>query len=114
MLGPSQPGRKIAIFGDTYDDSRIAALCNNATVLVHEATLSNEMATSAIEKGHSTPGRFPALTLVSLATYTQHFKNVYMLQFIFKGYSCRLAVLRIKLIAVFQSTVHDALHACDW
>lgn len=58
MLGPSQPGRKIAIFGDTYDSSRMAALCNNATVLVHESTLCNEMAASAIEKGHSTPGRF--------------------------------------------------------
>ena len=34
----------------------MAALCQDADLLVHEATLEDEMAESAAEKGHSTAG----------------------------------------------------------
>ena len=56
MLGAPRPGRKLALLGDSCDSSRAAALCASADVIVHEATLANEMKESALEKGHSTPG----------------------------------------------------------
>jgi len=53
---PQRPGRKVAILGDSCDSSEMSELCCDADVVVHEATLANEMTASALEKGHSTPG----------------------------------------------------------
>ena len=56
VVGREKPGRLVAILGDSSDSRQMAVLCQNADVLVHEATLENGMKDNAIEKGHSTPG----------------------------------------------------------
>ena len=68
VLGPTKPGRKIVILGDTFDASTAASMSAGATVVVHEATngalsnleKSNENETKkviarTIMHGHSTP-----------------------------------------------------------
>ena len=43
MLGPSKPGRKVVILGDTSDNRWVAQNAKDADVVVHEATFNNEM-----------------------------------------------------------------------
>ena len=42
--------------GDSSDSHKMAAMCKDADVLIHETTLENEMEEDARSKGHSTPG----------------------------------------------------------
>lgn len=55
FVGPHIPGRQIGIMGDTSDSSEIIPLCNSLDVLVHEATMENELMEKAVTYGHSTP-----------------------------------------------------------
>ena len=54
LVGPSRPGRKIVICGDTGATPAVAELALGADVLVHEATFLQEQAERAVAAGHST------------------------------------------------------------
>lgn len=51
---PPAKGRVIAILGDTKPCSNAARLCQDADLVVHEATFEGALADKAIEFGHST------------------------------------------------------------
>ncbi|MEW5561485.1 ribonuclease Z [Enterobacter asburiae] len=52
-LGPSTPGIKLAIFGDTAPCPAALELAKNVDVMVHETTLEHAMAEKANSRGHS-------------------------------------------------------------
>src|SRR5206468_8889909 len=54
LVGPTRPGRRIVITGDTRPCAATTDMAWNADLLVHEATFGDEEAERAIETGHST------------------------------------------------------------
>jgi ribonuclease Z len=57
VLGPSRRGRKIAYTGDTRPSKDLERLSENADLLIHDATLADDLAERAKEDGHSTPSQ---------------------------------------------------------
>lgn len=55
VLSNPRPGRKIVYTGDTGPSEKIVKLSENADMLIHESTFSDEMKERALEDGHSTP-----------------------------------------------------------
>ncbi|KAM9858744.1 zinc phosphodiesterase ELAC protein 1 [Aulostomus maculatus] len=57
VLEETIPGRKVCIFGDCSSvlGEGGMRICSGADVLVHEATLGNELREKAVDHGHSTP-----------------------------------------------------------
>ena len=54
LVGPTRPGRRIVITGDTRPCANTLEMSRNADLLVHEATFGDEEAERALETGHST------------------------------------------------------------
>jgi ribonuclease Z len=54
VIGPDRPGRRIVISGDTAPCDMVRAAAEEADVLVHEATFTEEERARALETGHST------------------------------------------------------------
>eukprot|EP00164_Ancoracysta_twista_P006013 GFYU01008294.1.p1 GENE.GFYU01008294.1~~GFYU01008294.1.p1 ORF type:complete len:615 (-),score=138.90 GFYU01008294.1:120-1964(-) len=57
VVGEPIKGRRVIILGDTSNSDGLirCGIAENADVVVHECTLSNDMAACAEERGHSTP-----------------------------------------------------------
>lgn len=54
LVGPTRPGRRVALSGDTRPNERLGEAAAGADLLVHEATFGDEEAERAVETGHST------------------------------------------------------------
>jgi ribonuclease Z len=57
VLGSARRGRKIVYTGDTKPLRTLAKFAADADLLIHEATLDDELADRAREDGHSTPSQ---------------------------------------------------------
>ena len=57
VVGSLRPGLKIAYSGDTRSTRSLVKLAKGADLLVHEATLMDELAERAKRDGHSTPSQ---------------------------------------------------------
>jgi ribonuclease Z len=55
VIGAPRPGRRIVYTGDTRPFSGLVKLAARADLLVHDATLDEQLAERAEEDGHSTP-----------------------------------------------------------
>jgi ribonuclease Z len=54
LVGPTRPGRRIVLTGDTRPCETTVEVATGADLLIHEATFAEEEATRALETGHST------------------------------------------------------------
>jgi ribonuclease Z len=57
VVGATRPGLKIAYSGDTRSTRSLVRLAKDADLLIHEATLMDELADRAKRDGHSTPSQ---------------------------------------------------------
>jgi ribonuclease Z len=55
VLGKPRPGRKVVYTGDTRSTKTLANFAENADLLIHEASLGDELKERAEVDGHSTP-----------------------------------------------------------
>ena len=61
VMGPSRPGRKLTISGDTRPCESLRVAAHGSDVLIHEATFAIEEAERAYETGHSTASQAAGL-----------------------------------------------------
>ena len=54
VLGPSRPGRRLVISGDTRPCATVIAAARDADLLIHESTFSDDEQERALETRHST------------------------------------------------------------
>jgi len=96
VLGPSRPGRKIVISGDTVPCEALALAAHGADVLIHEATFAEEDRERAVETGHSTAVQAATLALGA---------EVVVLALTHLSTRHPAAVLRDEARAIFRATV---------
>jgi ribonuclease Z len=85
VVGAPRPGRKIVYSGDTRPTKNLLQLAKGADLLIHEATLENELQEKAEEDGHSTPSqaagiakkaRVKRLVLTHVSSRYKNIKNL--------------------------------------
>ena len=78
-LGPTTPGKKLAIFGDTAPCAAALELARGVDVMVHETTLEQAMAEKANARGHSSSQQAAALARdANVGTFiATHFSSRY-------------------------------------
>lgn len=81
-LGPTTPGKKLAIFGDTAPCAAALELAQGVDVMIHETTLEQAMAEKANARGHSSSQQAAALARDAGvgAFIATHFSSRYDLQ----------------------------------
>ncbi len=79
VLGPPRPGRSVVYSGDTAPTPDIERLASGALVLVHEATVMNDLAAEANEWGHSSAQQAAELARSAhvQTLYLTHFSSRY-------------------------------------
>ena len=97
LVGPTRPGRKLAITGDTRPSDTTVEAAAGADVLVHEATFADEEAARASETGHSTARE--AATIAARAGVRR-----LMLTHVSARYSRDVSDLEREARAVFPAT----------
>lgn len=79
VMGPPRPGRSIVYSGDTAPSEEVRRLAHRATLLIHESTTMQDLATDANQWGHSTARQAAELALSAEVTslYLTHFSARY-------------------------------------
>jgi len=79
VMGPERPGRTVVYSGDTAPSEEVRRLAHRATVLIHEATVAQELEKEANEWGHSSARQAADLaTAAEVATlFLTHFSARY-------------------------------------
>jgi ribonuclease Z len=96
VVGPSRPGRKLVISGDTAPCETLRIAAHGADLLIHEATFAEEERERAVETGHSTAA--DAATVARDAEVT-------MLAMTHSSTRYSVGLLRDEARAVFPATV---------
>ena len=65
VLGPTRPGRKLTLSGDTLPSRTVVEAAGGADLLVHEATFCEDERERARETGHSTAAEAAQLALAA-------------------------------------------------
>ncbi len=96
VMGPSRPGRKLVLSGDTRPCEAVAIAAQRADLLIHEATFAQAELDRAADSGHSTAPQ--AATLARAA-------DVGLLALTHVSTRHPPSVIRDEARAVFQRTV---------
>jgi ribonuclease Z len=96
VMGPSRPGRKLVISGDTKPSEALTVAAHDADLLIHEATFAQDERERAADTGHSTASQ--AATIAARAEV-----KMLALTHVSTRYSPR--ELRDEARAIFEATV---------
>jgi ribonuclease Z len=79
VIGEPRPGRSLVYSGDTGPSDDVRRLAHRATVLIHEATVAQEIEAEANEWGHSSARQAAevARSAEAIALFLTHFSSRY-------------------------------------